>query len=81
MTDLITSDTLLALTSIDIATLRKADRVAFHHYDDESCIVAIKANHPSNSNPFARDVDHRIKTTSTFRDYSEGTDVLASARA
>ena len=70
------------LDAIQLAALRKADRVAFFHRDkpdatnETSYINAIKENKPSASNPFApRETGIIIPVEFRLTDYTRGTKI------
>lgn len=69
----------MELTKLDIAALRKADSICFDHnvrsgFDDDTrrghFIRAIKRRAPSDSDPYATDITHRIEVTSYLHDYA-----------
>jgi hypothetical protein len=64
------------LTKIQIAALRKANRIVFSHRegdkDGDSVIRAIKENRPSEKDPFAQDVECEIPCSWSLTDYAEG---------
>ena len=62
----------MALDKIDIAALRKADRILFRHSGGKSTIEAIKDGVKTERDPFARDVDHIIPCDFRIEDYTEG---------
>jgi len=65
------------LTKLDIAALRKADRIVFAHHAGASTIRAIKENKPSEKEPFARDIEHEISCQWRLEDYAEGDSHIA----
>jgi hypothetical protein len=58
-----------SLTTIDIAALRRADRVCFVHRDRQSYIRAIKAIARSKANPFTDELEYRIECGTRFTSY------------
>lgn len=60
------------LTKMDIAALRKADRLCVHFNGrdpDKNLVRAIKENRPSEANPYAQDVKYRITILIKCRAY------------
>lgn len=61
------------LTSVDIAALRKADSILFHHKDDDGKIAAVKeAREASARNPFPTESRHVIPVESSVRRFTRG---------
>jgi hypothetical protein len=75
-----TTETETALDAIQIAALRKANRVCFFHRANmkpdasgfASYISAVKENRPSAKDPFGLAAEISIPCKSTLRDYSSG---------
>jgi hypothetical protein len=60
------------LTKMDIAALRKADRLCVHFNGrdpDKNLVQAIKENRPSEANPYAQDIEYRIAMPVKCRAY------------
>ena len=65
-------NTARTLDSLDVAALRKADRIVFRHTrKDGSAIEAIKEAKKTPANPFATDILHIIPTQSYAFDYGD----------
>jgi hypothetical protein len=61
------------LTKMDLAALRKADATCFdHNARGVNQIRAIKRHEPTETDPYATDVTHRVVVDSTIRSYVDG---------
>ena len=60
------------LTKLDIAAMRKADRIVFRHKDGKSVIEAIKSAEKTEKDPFAQDVVIFVETAWSLDDYADG---------
>ena len=69
------------LTTMDIAALRKADRLCVH-FDgrdpDKNMVRAIKDNRPSEANPYAQDIEYRISIPIKCRAYNGRGDYVSA---
>ena len=62
----------ITLSALDVGALRKADTVSFlHHGGDVTFIDATKRAKQTESDPFARDMTHRVDVPSRFTDYEK----------
>ena len=69
------------LTKMDIAALRKADRLSIHFNGrdpDKNIVRAIKDNRPSEANPYAQDIEHRIAIPIRCRAYNGHGDYVSA---
>ena len=86
MTETDSPTTVVGLDAIQLAALRKADKVCFFHRPkpdatgETSYIDCGKRNHPNTSDPFARDETHVIiPVDCRLREYTQGADKIPFA--